>query len=376
MKELMVSSKLTLDHLQQVEMVDLDALCSDLNLSSSQKIRVKHAVKTLQNKHQSPLQSNVSKQQPDEGPTHIEIKESRNGRLKRRMFAKVEQIFGNDVGNEPEGVSKEEVNEQKNQNIQKEEEEKEEVKKMRTKIVIVGEAAVGKTTLQKAIMGWQFEEGSKATFAVNSLRHKSRFKHNDISMEVDYEIFDTPGLDRFRDIISLYLRGALAVIVVYDVSKPSSFAKAKWWIEYLENNASGYDKIILIANKIDIEIDEDGNYHENDHQEEEQDGKEEVEEDPGSLLNGVSTAGKSDECIITGGRMYATEHGIAFLEISAKTGDNINVLTGWINTQSKLKVDRNPQLLEKEKENIKLHEPLLGGKGNTERGLMDRLCCS
>merc|ERR1711879_21649 len=130
-----------------------------------------------------------------------------------------------------------------------------------------------------------------------------------------------------------------------------------------ENNASGYDKIILIANKIDIEIDEDGNYHENDHQDEEQDGKEEVEEDPESLLDGVSTAGKSDECIITGGRMYATEHGIAFLEISAKTGDNINVLTGWINTQSKLKVDRNPQLLENEKE-------------NTERGLMDRLCCN
>jgi len=368
MKELMVSSKLTLAHLQQVEMVDLDALCSDLNLSSSQKIRVKHAVKTLQNKHQSPLQSKLSNEKEEDAPTHIEIKESRNGRLKRRMFAKVEQIFGNDVGNEPEGLSKEKEKEIEQKNDQKKEEE---VKRLRTKIVIVGEAAVGKTTLQKAIMGWQFEEGSKATFAVNSLRHKSRFKHNDISMEVDYEIFDTPGLDRFRDIISLYLRGALAVIVVYDVSKPSSFAKAKWWIEYLENHASGYDKIILIANKIDIEIDEDGNYNEN-----EEDGKEEVEEDPGSLQNGVSTAGKSDECIITGGRMYATEHGIAFLEISAKTGDNINVLTAWINTQSKLKVDKNPQLLEKEKENIKLHEPLLGGRGSTERGLMDRLCCS
>merc|ERR1711879_896090 len=151
---------------------------------------------------------------------------------------------------------------------QKNDQKKEvEVKRMKTKIVIVGEAAVGKTTLQKAIMGWQFEEGSKATFAVNSLRHKSRFKHNGVSLEVDYEIFDTPGLDRFRDIISLYLRGALAVIVVYDVSKPSSFAKAKWWIEYLENNASGYDKIILIANKIDIEIDEDGNYNENPNEE-------------------------------------------------------------------------------------------------------------
>ncbi len=38
--EPMRSSKLTLDHLRQVEQGDLEALCSDLNLSSSQKIRV------------------------------------------------------------------------------------------------------------------------------------------------------------------------------------------------------------------------------------------------------------------------------------------------------------------------------------------------
>merc|ERR1712242_46080 len=88
---------------------------------------------------------------------------------------------------------------------------------------------MGKTTLQKAIMGWQFEEGSKATFAVNSVHHKKRYKYRGNPLVVDYEIFDTPGLDRFRDIITLYLRGALAVIV-------------------------GYDKIILIANKIDIEM--------------------------------------------------------------------------------------------------------------------------
>ena len=153
------------------------------------------------------------------------------------------------------------------------------------------------------------------------MHHKSRYKHNDLYLLVDYEIFDTPGLDRFRDIITLYLRGALAVIVVYDVTKPSSFEKAKWWIDYLENHASGYDKIILIANKIDIGDEENFG--------DDEDGKEMV--DPGSFLSGPSTAGKSDDCIITNGRMYATEHGIAFLEVSAKYRDNVHGMICFYN---------------------------------------------
>lgn len=333
--EPMRSSKLTLDHLCQVEQGDLEALCSDLNLSSSQKIRVKHAIKTLQ-------------QQKKGKHVHVESAEEASDRslngLRRRVFAKVEQIFGNEVAVEAEGSSKEEKVDDRVQSVHR----------LKSKIVIVGEAAVGKSTLQKAIMGWQFEEGSKATFAVNSLHHKSRFKHNDLYLVVDYEIFDTPGLDRFRDIITLYLRGALAVIVVYDVSTPSSFAKAKWWIEYLENHASGYDKIILIANKIDVEDEEDGK---------------EMVPDPGSLLPGDSTAGKSDDCIITNGRMYATEHGIAFLEVSAKWKTNCEVLMKWIHKQSRMKVEQNPHLLVKG-QSVNLQEPLLAG--NTESGSK---CC-
>jgi len=359
--DIFVASKLTLDHLKQVERDDLEALCSDLNLSSSQKIRVKHAIKTLQKKKKKKTNPKANSHR---NPSRIEIKESGNGGLKQQILAKVEQVFSSDIAAEMEGSPKSSSKQKLD----------EKVRRLKSKIVIVGEAAVGKTTLQKAIMGYRFEEGSKATFAVNSVHHKSRFDHDDQCLVVDYEIFDTPGLDRFRDIITLYLRGALAVIVVYDVTKPQSFLKAKWWIDYLENHASGYDKVILIANKIDIELNADDNEDEEDQNED--DGKE-AEVDPGSVFHGVSTAGKSDDCIITDGRMYATEHGIAFLEISAKYRDNVNVMMSWIDKQCKLKVEQNPELVEKE-QNIKLHEPLLGG--NTERGFMDRFdlngkCC-
>lgn len=186
---------------------------------------------------------------------------------------------------------------------------------------------------------------------MNSQHHKSQYKYNEFDVMVDYEIFDTPGLDRFADIITLYLRGALAVIVVYDVCNTKSFNKAKWWINYLENNASGYDKIILIANKIDIK-DEPGSEF-SDNNDNDSDDNDDNDDD-----DNMSTSGKdcNEYDIIKEGRLYATEHGIAFLEISAKTKDNVCVLLKWLNKQSKKKVARNPQLIEKKDQAIQLHQ--------------------
>eukprot|EP00486_Rosalina_sp_Unknown_P001862 CAMPEP_0201575270 /NCGR_PEP_ID=MMETSP0190_2-20130828/20371_1 /ASSEMBLY_ACC=CAM_ASM_000263 /TAXON_ID=37353 /ORGANISM="Rosalina sp." /LENGTH=418 /DNA_ID=CAMNT_0048004687 /DNA_START=50 /DNA_END=1306 /DNA_ORIENTATION=+ len=352
MKSEILSSKLKLSHFREVEKADLDDLCDDLELKPSQKIRLKHAIKTLQrsmvrNRIKEKMKSSVLSSKNK----MINLKNKRLSMkaIKSNMSSigvGVDNIFGsnnNNIDDDDQDEKKEEDN----------------LRKLRSKIVIVGQAAVGKTTLQKAMMGWEFEAGSKATFAVNSSHHKSSYKHQQYDIMVDYEIFDTPGLDRFADIITLYLRGALAVIVVYDVCNYKSFTKAKWWINYLENNASGYDKIILIANKIDIKDDD-------------------IEAQPGSDHDDddMSTSGKDDDDdgydIIKQGRLYATEHGISFLEISAKTKDNVAVLLSWLNKQSEKKVANNPQLIEKKDQAIQLHEGLLNNNGRGNK-FLDKL---
>merc|ERR1719361_2126207 len=50
LQEQLIASKLTVGHLAKVERADLEDLCTDLNLSSSQKIRLKHAIKALRSK--------------------------------------------------------------------------------------------------------------------------------------------------------------------------------------------------------------------------------------------------------------------------------------------------------------------------------------
>merc|ERR1712228_875655 len=313
------SSKLKLRHLVKADKSDLDGLCSDFKLSSSQKIRLKHAIKSMQKR------KIVRK------------------RIKHKIRAK-----GVALKNKSKSKKKAPSNRPIQSNINKDND-----RKLKSKLVIVGQSASGKTTLSKALKGYQFEPGSKATFAVNSSHYKQEYEYKNLNMSIDYEIFDTPGLDRFADIITLYLRGALAVIVVYDVCNSESFEKAKWWIQYLEDNASGYDKVILIANKIDIKSEDD-----------------EKSTDDG-------------ECIIKQGRLYATKRGIAFLEVSAKSKENVSVLLSWIDKQSKLKIDKYPALIEKNNQSIQLHESLINGKVMKDKSWMNKLdgfkyskCCS
>lgn len=50
---------------------------------------------------------------------------------------------------------------------------------------------------------------------------------------------DTAGQERYSSLAPLYYRGASAAAVVYDVTSPESFSKAKYWVSELQKNASG-----------------------------------------------------------------------------------------------------------------------------------------
>ena len=95
------------------------------------------------------------------------------------------------------------------------------------KIVIIGNSAVGKSSLLLRFTDDSFNETHLATIGVDF-----RFR----TMEVDgkivkLQIWDTAGQERFRTITSAYYKGADAVIMVYDVTKTESFQEIdNFWL--------------------------------------------------------------------------------------------------------------------------------------------------
>lgn len=67
------------------------------------------------------------------------------------------------------------------------------------------------------------------------------------------QIWDTAGQERFRTITQSYYRSANGVIVVYDITKRSSFLAVSRWVEEVRRFAGPNVLIALVGNKADLE---------------------------------------------------------------------------------------------------------------------------
>lgn len=117
------------------------------------------------------------------------------------------------------------------------------------KVLIIGDSAVGKTSLMNRFAENLFVATYISTIGVD-------FKLKNIVVDgqrVKLQIWDTAGQERFRTICASYYRGTHGIIVVYDVTNPDSFAHVKLWLEEIERNCDGIAKesVILVGNKDD-----------------------------------------------------------------------------------------------------------------------------
>ncbi|KAH0931933.1 hypothetical protein HID58_009050 [Brassica napus] len=70
---------------------------------------------------------------------------------------------------------------------------------------------------------------------------------------IKLQIWDTAGQERFRTITTAYYRGAMGILLVYDVTDESSFNNIRNWIRNIEQHASDKVNKILVGNKADMD---------------------------------------------------------------------------------------------------------------------------
>lgn len=117
------------------------------------------------------------------------------------------------------------------------------------KLVLLGEAAVGKSSLVLRFVSNEFQENKEPTIGAAFLTQKCTVGDRTIK----YEIWDTAGQERFASLAPMYYRNAQAAVVVYDITKPSSFIRARHWIKELKDQSPEGIVIALVGNKLDLE---------------------------------------------------------------------------------------------------------------------------
>ncbi|XP_052096276.1 ras-related protein Rab-43-like [Mytilus californianus] len=117
------------------------------------------------------------------------------------------------------------------------------------KIVLIGDAGVGKTCVVQRFKSGTYVEKHGSTIGVD-------FTMKTLKVDgklVKLQIWDTAGQERFRTITQSYYRSANGVILAYDITRRESYEDLPRWLEDVKRYAGGSIVQCLIGNKRDLE---------------------------------------------------------------------------------------------------------------------------
>ncbi|XP_065155249.1 ras-related protein Rab-37-like isoform X2 [Atheta coriaria] len=152
------------------------------------------------------------------------------------------------------------------------------------KVMLLGDSGVGKTCLLVRFRDGLFLYGNFISTVGIDFRNKVV---NVDQTRVKLQIWDTAGQERFRSVTHAYYRDAHALLLLYDVTNKTSYDNIRAWLGEIREYAQDDVVIMLIGNKADA---------------------------------GVDRAVRREE-----GERLAREYNVAFMETSAKSGQNVEL---------------------------------------------------
>ncbi|KAI8051187.1 GTP-binding protein-like protein [Syncephalis plumigaleata] len=150
------------------------------------------------------------------------------------------------------------------------------------KLLLIGDSGVGKSCLLLRFTDDSFTPSFITTVGID-------FKVRTIDLHgrrIKLQIWDTAGQERYRNITTAYYRNAMGVLIVYDITDRQSFSNVSDWIKQVEEHANESVDKLLVGNKCDREVDR--------------------------------------AVTVEQGRALASEHGLEFMETSAKSSNGVD----------------------------------------------------
>ncbi len=129
-----------------------------------------------------------------------------------------------------------------------------EVKRMKVKVCLVGEAAVGKTSLIRRFVLENFDDKYIQTLGTKVSKKELSAPQVDPSgeMKIDMTIWDIMGQKGFRELLKeAYFYGAKGILAVCDSTRKKTLEDLDDWIEGVYS-VTGKIPIEFLANKVDL----------------------------------------------------------------------------------------------------------------------------
>ena len=116
------------------------------------------------------------------------------------------------------------------------------------KILLLGDSEVGKSCFLMRYADNVFVDNYITTIGLD---YKLKYVQLDSGQVIKVQLWDTAGQDRYRTIAKNYYKGSHGILLLYDVTKTSSFENIREWIKDIREEVYEKAIIFLIGNKID-----------------------------------------------------------------------------------------------------------------------------
>ena len=126
------------------------------------------------------------------------------------------------------------------------------------KFIIIGDMGVGKSCLLHQFTDRKFLYESPHTIGV-----EFGTRVCDIHTKlVKLQIWDTAGQERFRAVTRSYYRGAAAALLIFDITRRTTYNHLSSWLTDARNLTNQHTVLLLVGNKVDLDSDRQVSYEE------------------------------------------------------------------------------------------------------------------
>ena len=116
------------------------------------------------------------------------------------------------------------------------------------RVCVIGDSSVGKTAILNQLIDHTFRPHEPPTINAN---YQIYIEEMD-DMQVELQIWDTAGQEKFRSLGPIYFRNAAGAIAVYDQTQRSSFEHLDRWIREFTAVAGPGTTVVIAGNKSDL----------------------------------------------------------------------------------------------------------------------------
>ena len=116
------------------------------------------------------------------------------------------------------------------------------------RVVVVGDSAVGKTSILNQLIESKFNPYEQSTVGANYQLYVEEID----GQKVEMQIWDTAGQEKFKSLAPIYFRNSSAAVAVYDQTSRPSFDHLQSWIKTFRDIAGTDTVVTIAANKCDL----------------------------------------------------------------------------------------------------------------------------